>query len=455
MKHLIYKMLRTLILEEGRVEDIYKQYYSKVPFEEFQQILAADPTSLLDGQGGVKKMGNYSKWMLDLYQQNNLKLEDLVKMKNNLSIFAKNFRNLPIEQRDIRNVKSLPDLYKLVQPFDGNKTNGELEREVKSGGSEKLYEDSQWTVIWIKTEQAANYYGKGTQWCTCADNGNLFNHYNKQGPLYVNINKTTGDKYQFHFETRQYMDATDKPIKPQDILSPAVLAFYDKLIRGSEGRVITLVANKVDNNNPIKFELKLNNEGKVVEAKTYFLNVFTQCMANRDEYLEWFFTDFMLINLSQKIIRKIDDLRGESLMRNIFSYTGPVKCFKADMINYIRVQHNEATDHIKRNYYSVMVPLYFHDAINTYYSGKSNATLEMCAALRETVCDQIGIVAPSDGNYEDFCKVTKPEIWERFQPWINETGVWNSQLEFENLSLNKIFPLMSYEVLGNAIKSVQ
>ena len=87
-------------------------------------------------------------------------------------------------------------------------------RKIKEMGAEKVYEDNDWLIIVPKTREAAIYYGKGTKWCTAStDSYNYFERYNNEGRLYININKNTGDKYQFHFESNSFMDAEDKPIK--------------------------------------------------------------------------------------------------------------------------------------------------------------------------------------------------------------------------------------------------
>ena len=86
-------------------------------------------------------------------------------------------------------------------------------RKIKEMGAEKVYEDNDWLIIVPKTREAAIYYGKGTKWCTASTGGyNYFERYNNEGKLYININKNTGDKYQFHFESNSFMDAEDKPI---------------------------------------------------------------------------------------------------------------------------------------------------------------------------------------------------------------------------------------------------
>lgn len=83
--------------------------------------------------------------------------------------------------------------------------------------AEKVYEDDEWLVVVPKTEEAACYYGKNTQWCTAADNNNQFNYYNRDGKIYININKYTNKKFQFHFESKQFMDENDSPITTDDL----------------------------------------------------------------------------------------------------------------------------------------------------------------------------------------------------------------------------------------------
>ena len=195
----------SLLFEAYSLNDVYQKYYSNIDQNVFSQIVSADPTS------GSNKMGKYSKWLLWLYQNNNLKLEDLYKATEYLTLFHK-FKN-KIENNDIGKYQSLPELYRAVQPFEGQKTHGEEVRDIKNGEAEKVYEDDTWLVVVPHTERAACYYGKGTKWCTAATDGNnMFNTYNDEGFLYININKKNNTKYQFHFESEQFMDATDEEI---------------------------------------------------------------------------------------------------------------------------------------------------------------------------------------------------------------------------------------------------
>ena len=203
-----------LILEAATIQDIYQKYYSNIPQDIFQEIISADPTYNTEKPN---KMGKFGKWLLGIYLKGNLQTEDLYKATQYLSIFVK--FNGKIQQKDIMKYKSLPELYTVVEPFISNPdqaaSKSEEVRKIKEG-AEKVYEDEKWMVIVPHTQEASCYYGKGTQWCTAAtDSGNYFDNYNAEGLLYINILKGTDTKYQFHFETGSYMDATDK-----DILHP-------------------------------------------------------------------------------------------------------------------------------------------------------------------------------------------------------------------------------------------
>jgi hypothetical protein len=69
-------------------------------------------------------------------------------------------------------------------------------------------------------------------WCTKSEN--MFNHYTRQGPLYVLIPKNPGyehEKYQLHFPTAQFMDETDTPVDIVNLLTvrfPNLLEFFKK-----------------------------------------------------------------------------------------------------------------------------------------------------------------------------------------------------------------------------------
>ena len=204
-----FHLITEALLLEMSLQDIYTKYYSSIPQETFSQLVAADPTSK------PNKMGKYSKWLLSLYQHHQLLIEDLYKVKEYLEFFNKYINR--IEVKDINKYKSLPDLYRVVQPFmeDPSQATSHSDevRKIKEG-AEKVYEDDKWLIIIPHTKEASCYYGKGTQWCTAAtSSNNMFDAYNGSGDLYILIDKKVNEKYQFHFESDSFMDETDEPIE--------------------------------------------------------------------------------------------------------------------------------------------------------------------------------------------------------------------------------------------------
>lgn len=194
--------------------DIVRQkYYSDIPENDFWKIVRADPTSL---QG--KRIGKYSKWLFRIYRdmvesvlKKRFVKEDLTKATEYLKDFDRYKNRLSMSQRDINSYDSLSDLYLAIKSFrDTEKPI--TSRDIKSG-AEKVYEDERWLVLIPHTKEASCLYGANTQWCTAARKDNIFDEYARSGNLYINIDKKNNRKYQFHFESNQFMDETDDRIK--------------------------------------------------------------------------------------------------------------------------------------------------------------------------------------------------------------------------------------------------
>jgi hypothetical protein len=78
-----------------------------------------------------------------------------------------------------------------------------------------LASDGAWE-LWEPTTFAANqalaslYSDHKAIWDTAANQGEIwFNRYSEEGPLYVLVNKTTGEKYQIQIETDSFFDEYD------------------------------------------------------------------------------------------------------------------------------------------------------------------------------------------------------------------------------------------------------
>lgn len=197
---------RVLSEAKSTADEVYQKYYSDVDRKLFDAALKADPTT----KNGYT--GKYAKWLLNLARHGKWKAGDAPETKAALERFMRIWKNL--EKKDIQQYDSIGELYDAVMQSEPQKT-----RKQTKADAEKVYEDFDWTVIVPKTEEAAKLYGKGTKWCTAADNNNMFEYYNENGPLYILISKKDGNKFQIHFSSNQYMDAEDEPFGDMNSLA--------------------------------------------------------------------------------------------------------------------------------------------------------------------------------------------------------------------------------------------
>jgi hypothetical protein len=225
----IYSMKFSRIVEELLTElsgsEIYQKYYNKIPYEEFLSIVSADPQTIIDNETVITRMGKFSKLLVSMFQKGGLKIEDLDKAKEYLGYIYKH--STPI---DINKIRELGDLYNVVKQYIVQDTKNFVEvlKQLSPNQDYKLlYNGEDWVIYQPITEKGACYLGVSTEWCTTwgpytlnkkhKDRGNMFATYNKRGPLYIMINKTNhDDKYQFHFESKQFMDVNDKQINKSE-----------------------------------------------------------------------------------------------------------------------------------------------------------------------------------------------------------------------------------------------
>ena len=212
--------MRFRLVESFLMEDLVevKKYYPNISQEDFDRVIALDPTFRKEQD----KLGTYGKWILSLFQKGNLKNEGHV--KDILTRFDKEKKNL--KNKDIMTYKSLEDLDNALNDEESyqdqtdrqklRKTQDAVRKSDLSKDAEKVYEDSDWEVWIPHTYEASCKLGRGTHWCTAStEDDYYYNSYkdNFGGEYYININKHNPDeKYQFHFESGQFMDASDRSI---------------------------------------------------------------------------------------------------------------------------------------------------------------------------------------------------------------------------------------------------
>jgi hypothetical protein len=236
-------LLEELLIEASPAE-IYQKYYNDIAYVTFVKIVSNDPMSIVNGQE-VKRIGRYTKILLSLYRNNRLQMEDLEKAKEYLTYVYKH--NVSI---DINKITSISDIYNLVKRYMAQDKK-ELSVILESLGPDDystLMNGDEWYIFHPKTEKGSCYLGVNTQWCTTygpyslnpsyRERDNYFNNYNKQGPLYIMINKKNeNSKYQFHFNSKQYMDPADRQISTGDFLSENIEIrnyFFPSLVKETD-----------------------------------------------------------------------------------------------------------------------------------------------------------------------------------------------------------------------------
>ena len=256
------ELLTTIILEDSRYDVLMKKYTTPkkkgkkaiMPKEELRLIMLADPTTKrgeevdVDGVEGtveIDKVGAYTNWLIkqwmSLQQEADKEYaygspdwgialerlqetfwEDLYKTTEDLEKFhylkkTKKYKG----QKDIGQIKSLHDLYNNVKDYKVSKDEiTKTKADRLRDDVDKVYEDDKWRILVPKSKEASCHYGGGeTRWCTASKSSNYYDHYSKQGPLYMMMYKEDENKspnesrsHQFHFESNSFYNAEDRSI---------------------------------------------------------------------------------------------------------------------------------------------------------------------------------------------------------------------------------------------------
>lgn len=238
-----YLQLDESILNED-IEAVRKQY-PKISDEIFNKLIAFDPTFNKDRNS----VGTYGKWILNGYNKGLITDKDFGHLKDVLTRFEDNKKNL--KEKDIGKFKTVQDLDDMLNNDDSYKElshRQEVRQRQKDrknadlgNEAELVYEDGDWEVWIPKTYAASCKLGQGASWCTASTESDYYyNHYKDTygGDYYININKhNPEEKYQFHFESGQFMDKDDRSVDLKDFFeeNKGLRDFYLPTIAESVG----------------------------------------------------------------------------------------------------------------------------------------------------------------------------------------------------------------------------
>ena len=151
--------------------------------------------------GGITSFGSrYLRKYLELFYQ--------MKQQNVVKKFAK-YSAIEDYKTFEEFVEDLTQAEGPYREYNAQKT----EKSTKGEGQLLVYEDENWQVYFPQTKGAACSLGKGTDWCTAAPGLDYYGDYSKDGQLIIFISKKDpAVKYQLHYSTESYMDASDMDI---------------------------------------------------------------------------------------------------------------------------------------------------------------------------------------------------------------------------------------------------
>ena len=240
-----FKLVEDLLSEAIQLgteefEKLIKNSYPKISLEDASEYVQLDTTF----NKGNNTLGEYRRWILDLAQRSGGKIDNVGHLKDILTRFNDEKKNLV--NKDIMKYKTMDELDAMLNDDSSYKDLShrqevrQRQKDRKSADldkdAEKVYEDNGWEVWIPKTYAASCKLGQGTTWCTAStENDYYYNYYkgNYGGNYYINIKKSNPEeKYQFHFETGQFMDKDDYGIDIEEFLknNEGLNEFYYKTI---------------------------------------------------------------------------------------------------------------------------------------------------------------------------------------------------------------------------------
>lgn len=222
LKSIVENIVNRTLLTEITCKDAYQRFYKDIPLETYENIVVS-------AQGNNNILLPATKWVLSCFKRNpENTMRDIHTLRSEQGRGALDrFDRLVSRQMisgndaDLNRFKSIAELIDFVYEYDENdifrRTSGEWSKAIKNAKNDikKFYEDDTWFVVIPLSMDAACYWGSDTEWCTATrdEDENYFNRYNEQGPLIILINKKSGEKYQFHFETDSFMNKKDTRIQ--------------------------------------------------------------------------------------------------------------------------------------------------------------------------------------------------------------------------------------------------
>jgi hypothetical protein len=170
-----------------------------------------------------------------LFFENIYKLSDALKTFHRI----KNTKLLNADQKDIYTYRSVDYFVEVVFSINTeiptelnlNILNAQEIECINNKHALVEFRGEKWVVVHTVNREANTVFGIDTTWCTAGTRygSNMFDTYNRQGKLFVLVKNAVGgsnhlksnpqNRYQFHFESNQFMNVLDRSINILNFLS--------------------------------------------------------------------------------------------------------------------------------------------------------------------------------------------------------------------------------------------
>lgn len=230
----------SLIAEGKDPLEVLHYKYGYVPTDVIDSVVAIDPT----------KKKSYSQWLLSKWPDEKDVIVSNLKNGRIDQLFQHYKNHKDIQIKDCPSVEAglrlLTDNDTVLSKSDEPMTYVEnLGKEVDSDLADDfdiVFNEDGWIIAVPNTYEAECKLGENMKWCTANAFGNGYDYYKRYlsegGKYYVNFNMYEGEsangkdypftRYQFHFESKQFMDKNDNPIDIKDVGMPdSAFEFYE------------------------------------------------------------------------------------------------------------------------------------------------------------------------------------------------------------------------------------
>ena len=253
------KLLEITNLFESRIDHIVNSRGDRVTKKAKQEGHDGTPNQILQLLSKADPTPNARniQWLTNQWLAGHFRLEDVSRVKNELKQFFQVQKKL--EKRDL-NQYSYHDMAKTVDDIFNNLKSDVEHTDISHLNAKVVYNGPLGLLVIPKDKEAAQALGTGTKWCTSAKDENMFDNYNKSGPIYIWKDKS-GDKFQFwidevaiaeshglsdHLEHpsdgnpfHQFMDARDIPLTSEQIEQFRKHPVVSKVIHHAESLLVT------------------------------------------------------------------------------------------------------------------------------------------------------------------------------------------------------------------------